>query len=323
MKAALVGVGSMGSTHYNLLKKMSDVEIIALVDIEKPRTEEKARECGISSYTDIHDMMAHEKPDFVDICSPSYLHPEHAMAVMEKGIHVLTEKPAALKAKDLKAMLQCASDNNVMFMTAHVLRFWPEYVWLKNVTDSRQCGKLLHLRLWRHGLRPTRSWKDWMLDKEKSGLVPFDLHIHDIDFMVYLLGTPEKKDFFEINGSPGQYIETSCRYADGPRVLAKAAWFNSNVPFQMGYEAIFEGGYADYNSGKLVFYPNNGEPFNPVENVYMSGSESNVANASGYYNEIRYFIDCIVKNEKPSVVKGDELLTVLSLLENLQVSVMA
>ena len=315
MKVALVGLGGMGSTHYNLLKKMADIKIVALVDVEETKIKEKATECGACTYTDIDEMLSHEKPDFVDICTPSYLHCQHAVSAMEKGIHVLVEKPVALKESDVKTMLKCATDNDVMLMAAHVLRFWPEYEWLKKVTVDKQYGKLLSLSLWRCGLRPLTSWKDWMLDKEKSGLVPFDLHIHDIDFMVYLLGLPKKNDLFEINLSPGQYVETSAHYTNGLRVFAKAAWFNGHVPFNMGYEAIFEGGYAEYRNDTLIFYPNDGKAIRPItETVQSSNSEINVANTNGYYNEIRYFIDCISKNKKPSIITGEELLAVISLL---------
>ncbi|MCL2361118.1 MAG: Gfo/Idh/MocA family oxidoreductase [Defluviitaleaceae bacterium] len=318
MRVAVVGLGAMGSTHYNLLRKMDDVRIIALVDIDPVRTEKKAAECGANQYQDLNKMLAKEEPDFVFICTPSYLHSEQALMIMKHGIHVLTEKPAALNKDDLQSLLQSAKDNNVMFMTAQVLRFWPEYVWLKTVTKSNIYGKLLHLNMWRIGQKPISSWQDWMLDKEKSGLVPFDLHIHDIDFMVYLLGIPEEDDFyqdcFEINSAPGQIVETTCQYKNGARVLAKAAWYNSQVPFQMGYEAIFEEGYAEYRQGSLVFYPNNGGKITPIDESFLAGSEINVTNASGYHNEIRYFIDCIRNNQPPSIVNGEELLAVLSML---------
>ncbi|MCL2703581.1 MAG: Gfo/Idh/MocA family oxidoreductase [Defluviitaleaceae bacterium] len=313
MKVAIIGLGGMGSTHYNLIRDMDDAEIVALVDAEESRILEKASQCGARPYTDIHEMLAKEKPDFADICTPSYLHFQHAVAVMEKGVHVLTEKPAALCADDVKAMLKCAGDNNVMFMAAHVLRFWPEYIWLKNAVDGGDYGKLLDLNMWRLGQRPMSSWRNWMMDKEKSGLVPFDLHIHDIDFMVWLLGAPGKSDYYEITGSAGHFVETACHY-EGTRVRAKAAWFNNAMPFQMGYEALFERGFADFSRDTLTLYPNGGEPVIPVMTANFEGSEINVANTSGYYNEIRYFMDCIRKNEKPSIISGDELITTLNLL---------
>jgi len=315
MKASIIGLGGMGSTHYNMLRAMDDVDIIALVDIEETRVLEKAADCGARPYTDLNEMLANENPDFLVVCTPSYLHCDHSIAAMQKGIHVLVEKPTALNEDDVKTMWKCAADNNVMFMTALVIRFWDEYVWLKNAVDSGCYGKLLHLNMWRTGERPTYSWQNWMLDEEKSGLVPFDLHIHDVDFIVYLLGSPEKTDFFQINGTPGQYVESIFKYTDGPRVQAKAAWLLSKIPFLSGYEAIFEHGYADYRNDKLTFFATNGEASHPITEANFEGSEINVANTSGYTKEIKYFTDCIRKGVPPSIIKEEELLTTISLIK--------
>lgn len=314
IKVAIVGVGGMGSTHFNLYRGMNDVEIVALVDVEPEKTAEKAKACGARSYTNIEDMLKNEKPDIADICTPSYFHCANAVAAMEKGCHVITEKPAALNTRDVMRMFTCAEENNVFFMVAHVLRFWPEYVWLKNTVDSGKYGKLLHLAMWRTGDRPRNSWQNWMLVQEKSGLVPFDLHIHDIDFMVYLLGEPNKTDKYQINNGAGQYVETTCQYKNGTRVHAKAAWYNGCVPFTMGYEAQFEMGYADFRKDLLVFYPNDVEPETPTVTSIFTGSEINVANTSGYLNELKFFIQCVTSGKKPDIMTQSEILITLALL---------
>lgn len=314
MKVAIVGLGGMGSTHYNIIRKMDDAQIVALVDVREEVLRDKAAECGARLYMDLQDMLRAEKPDFVDICTPSYLHCEQAITVMQQGIHVLVEKPAALNPGDVKAMLKTAEDKNVFLMPAHVLRFWDEYVWLYDAHKSNRYGQLLDLDMWRIGQRPVSSWQDWMMNKDKSGLVPFDLHIHDIDFMVWMLGVPDNTDCYTIDGSPGQIVETTCMYKSGTRVRAKATWFDCELPFEMGFEAIFEQGFARFTDDVLTFYPNEGDAVSPLSSADFGDSEINVANTSGYYNEIRYFMDCIRKGEKPSVMKGDELLAVLEIL---------
>ena len=315
LKVAMIGLGAMGSTHYNLLREMNDVEIIALVDVEAHKVEEKALECNACAFTDINEMLSCEKPDFVIICTPSYLHAEHAIAVMNNGIHVLSEKPAALNEDDIVALYSCADETNVFYMVANVLRFWPEYIWLKENVISEQYGKLMNLQLYRQGEAPKYSWQNWMMDIKRSGLVPFDLHIHDIDMMIYLLGKPDNVSPYESKGVFGQYIETTCEYKSGTRVQARAAWYNCPVPFHMGYEAVFENGNAVFVNDKLNFYSAKGEIIIPDMKASLSGSEINVANMSGYYREIRYFIDCIKNSKKPSIISKDELLIVNSILK--------
>jgi len=315
MKTAIIGLGGMGSTHYNMFRDMDDIEIIALVDVEEDRITEKAAQCGARGYTDINDMLGNEKPDFVMICTPSYLHYEHAVAAMEKGIHVFTEKPAALDENEITEMFKCASKNNVCFMTGHVLRFWIEYNWLKETVESGKYGRLYHLNMWRMGQQPTYTWQNWMLDEEKSGLVPFDLQIHDIDFAVYLLGAPEKSDYYQINSEPGQFVEIKLEYNNGTRVNAKASWLIPKIPFEMGFEAIFEHGYAEFRNDKLTFFSNDGEEFNPVNEAAQDGSEISVTNTLAYVKEQRYFINCIREGKKPSFIKEEEMLTTLKILK--------
>ena len=68
-----------------------------------------------------------------------------------------------------------------------------------------------------------------------------------------------------------------------------------------------------FSGDKLTFYPNGGEPETPDVFTKMADTGINITNASGYYNELRYFIDCIAEDKAPSVVKGDELLTAAAL----------
>jgi predicted dehydrogenase len=316
MKVSIIGMGGMGSTHYNMLRKMDDVEIVALIDIDESKTLEKATQCSARAYTDINEMLIYERPDILIVCTPSYLHREHAIAAMEKGVHVFTEKPAALCAQDVEEMLKCAENNNVLFMVAFVLRFWTEYIWLYNAHKNNMYGKLLDLNMWRIGQVPLSSWQNWMLDKEKSGLVSFDLHIHDIDFMVYMLGFPIRSDSHNINADSAHHIDTTCHYEDGLRVRSKAAWYTGDVPFQMGYEALFDEGLAIFKNDVLTFYPNVGEPIMPETTSASGGSEINVSNTNAYFAEMRYFIDCVSSGKAPSIITKEELLATIALLES-------
>ena len=131
-----------------------------------------------------------EDLDILDICLPTFLHADYSIKAMEKGMHVICEKPISLHAEDVERIYSTAHQINVKFMVAQVLRFWPEYELLKELYDSQKYGKLLSASLTRLGGIPKWSWDNWMRDEKRSGLVPFDLHIHDLDFIIYAFGTP-------------------------------------------------------------------------------------------------------------------------------------
>jgi len=77
-------------------------------------------------------------------------------------------------------------------MVAQVIRFWPEYVKLKEIFDSGSLGKMVSISCARLSPTPTWAWNNWLLDSERSGGALLDLHIHDTDFLLYLLGKPQK-----------------------------------------------------------------------------------------------------------------------------------
>ena len=177
LKVGLVGSGGISRAHIPAWLNMAETELVALCDI-RPEQMEEFPQCR--HYTDFEEMLHCEKLDILDICLPTYLHVDYAVKAMEQGIHVICEKPIAFREEDVHRAYEAAHRNGVCFMIAQVLRFWPEYELLKDIYDSKRYGKLLAGSMQRLGVRPLWSWDNWMMDKDRSGMVPFDLHIHDL-----------------------------------------------------------------------------------------------------------------------------------------------
>ena len=167
MKVALVGAGGMGKIHLSLLRSMDDVQVVAVVDVEGA-ARANADDGKTMLYRDIHEMLANEQVDIVDVCTPTYLHAECSIAAMERGIHVLCEKPMALTMGEAEAMVSAARSNGVLLMIAHVIRFWPEYQYLKKAYDEKTFGELLQVSFSRIGSRPRRSWQELDDGREKE-----------------------------------------------------------------------------------------------------------------------------------------------------------
>ena len=145
LKVALVGVGGISGAHIPAWESMDDAELVAICDIRPERMEkypDKRR------YTDFDEMLENENVDILDICLPTFLHADFAVKAMEKGINVICEKPISLNREDVHRVYSTAKKNNVCFMVAQVLRFWPEYEVVKNIYDSGKYGKLLSASMW-------------------------------------------------------------------------------------------------------------------------------------------------------------------------------
>ena len=181
LKIGLVGCGGISGVHVPAWDKMDDAQLVAVCDI---RPEKAERYPGHKIYTDFDKMLEENDFDIIDICLPTFLHCEFAVKAMKKGINVLSEKPISLKESDVGLLFSTAKENGVKYMVAQVLRFWNEYEALKQIYDTKKYGELISGTMWRLGGVPQGSWNDWYLKKELSGLIPFDLHIHDLDFLV-------------------------------------------------------------------------------------------------------------------------------------------
>lgn len=311
LKVGLVGVGGISGAHIPAWQSMEDVELVALCDV---RPEQMTRYPELRRYTDMDDMLAKEQLDILDICLPTYLHADAAVKAMERGIHVLSEKPVSLKTEDVHRLYETAKRNNVRFMVAQVLRFWPEYVYLKEIYDSGRYGKLLSGRMARLGHMPGWSWDNWMKDESRSGLVPFDLHIHDLDFMVYTFGKPKQVSSFRAR-RPDQDVFTAVYQFDGFYVDSEATWYAAPYPFHASYRFQFEKALIVLD-GALTVYEVDGKTFTVgADGGETGGIELPPTNA--YANEIRYFADCVKAGRDADRVKEKELETVVKILKGI------
>ena len=315
LKVGLVGVGGISGAHIPAWNAMADAELVALCDIRPERMEGYPRQ---RHYTDFHEMLQTEALDILDICLPTNLHVDFAVEAMEKGIHVICEKPISLNPGQVDRAYAAAEKNGVKFMIAQVLRFWPEYEFLKSVVDSCRYGKLLSGSMYRLGVKPKWSWDNWMLDPNRSGMVPFDLHIHDLDFLVYALGEPANVVKHRSLRPDQDYIANVYEYPDF-FVSVEAAWYAAPMPFGAGYRFQFEDALIIYADGVCKVYQNDGTilDFSAAVAETVDVGSVNLIQSDAYANEIRYFTDCVLAGSFPDKVKAEELSAVIRILNSL------
>lgn len=313
LKVGLVGVGGISHSHIDAWEKMEDAELIAMCDIRPERMEkfpDKRR------YTDFDEMLANEDFDIIDICLPTYLHADFAVKAMEKGINVITEKPISLKEEDIDRVYKTAEKNNVKFMVAQVLRFWPEYELLKEIYETKKYGKLLSGTMTRLGCYPKWSWDGWMMDEKRSGLVPFDLHIHDLDFMVYAFGMPKVAHQYRSKLPDQDFISISYDFGDF-QINSEASWYATSYPFTAEFRFQFENAVVANENGKMLIHLRDDKKIDLSEEAEGETGDINLPKSNAYANEIRYFADCVINNTPVEKVQPEELRCVLNILNNL------
>ena len=315
LKVGLVGTGGISRAHIPAWIAMEETELVALCDIRPEQMEEFPNQ---RHYTDFEEMLRKEELDILDICLPTYLHVDFAVKALEKGIHVICEKPIAFREEDVKRAYEAARRNGVCFMVAQVLRFWPEYELLKDLIDSKRYGKVLSGYMCRLGVRPEWSWDNWMMDEARSGMVPYDLHVHDLDFLVYACGAPTNVVEHRSRRPEQDYIANVYEYPDF-FVSVEAAWYASPMPFGAGFRFQFEDALVIYTGGVCTVYCNDGTILDMSQAVAQccDAGNINLIQSDAYANEIRYFTDCVLAGTFPDKVKEEELIHVIQILNSL------
>ncbi len=313
LKVGLVGVGGISGAHIPVWEEMENAELVAICDI---RTERMEKYPDKRHYTDFDEMLEKEQFDIIDICLPTYLHADFAVKAMEKGINVITEKPISLKEEDVERVYSAAEKNNVKFMVAQVLRFWPEYELLKEIYDTKKYGKLLSGTMIRLGGIPKWSWDGWMTDEKRSGLVPFDLHIHDLDFMVYAFGIPEVKYQYRSKRPDQDYISLCYDFGEFS-INSEASWYACDYPFAAEFRFQFEDAIVTNEKGKMTIFMRDNKIIDLSQEADGDTGSINLPKSNAYANEIRYFADCVINDTPVDKFRPEELSCVLKILNSL------
>lgn len=310
MKIGLIGCGGMGTTHNLSLKALSenkDVEVAAIADCRAEKLE-KAAELWPNArrYADGMALLQQEDGlDMADICLPSYLHTDHAVAAMNKGMHVFVEKPVCLTESDCVRLLEAEKKCGRKVMVGQVLRSAEEYRFLKNAYDEQTYGKLKSIVMQRIGSDVPWGFEDWFHDEKKSGSVVMDLHVHDLDFLRCLLGEPDSfssRATAFASGMVNQII--TCYQFGSVFATAEGTWnVSPAVPFEASYRACFEEATIVWQSRAehpLAVYQKDGTTqypaLRPEYAVEDTSAGINISNLGPYYAELKYFIECVEQN---------------------------
>src|SRR5438093_3994448 len=171
-------------------------------------------------YRQLDEVLADPEVELVDLCTPTPLHADQAIAALKGGKHVLCEKPLARTSTAASKILRAAQNAPGFIMPAMCMRFWPGWSWLKNVVDEQTYGKVLAARFQRLSAMPGWSKQGTYTGAVDLGGALFDLHIHDTDFVQFLFGVPSSvfsTGVTETNGSIN-HVTTQYNYANGPTV---------------------------------------------------------------------------------------------------------
>ena len=314
IRVGLIGCGFMGGMHaacYQALANL-DVKVVAVADVRPEYAGKLAADCGATVYATGMALIEQADVEIIDICLPTHMHAEHALAAMRRGRAVFLEKPVCVREEEMEQLLRAERETGAKLQVGQVIRFWSEYRWLKQTCDSGEYGRFLYGQFHRLSARPEWASEGWLHRAELSGGVAVDMHVHDVDFVRYLLGDPQRVFAQAGRDADGliQQIYAVYGYGSDVAVSVEAGWnYPADYPFTAGFRVRFEGAAVVNDAGGLMVYPNDGKPFRPaLGEEFQAENEigGNISSLGGYFNELKYFVEG---------VRGDHPLSVATLQE--------
>ena len=114
-KAAIIGCGNIAQVHGLALSRREDVRLTAAADCRMERAEAFCARFGGKPFQSFLELMDQERPDVIHLCTPHSLHVPMAIASLQRGIHVLSEKPAAISPDQLTALIDAAEKSSAQY----------------------------------------------------------------------------------------------------------------------------------------------------------------------------------------------------------------
>jgi predicted dehydrogenase len=316
IKIGLVGLGFIGKAHLEAYEKIPNAQVVAICTSKgEDKVLEKFKGDVIFDYKKIlHD----DQIDVVDICVPTFLHEEYIVQAARAGKHIICEKPLTLSMDSANRIYSEVERCGVRLFVGHILRFWPEYVTIKNLVNNGKVNEAEIVHAKRLGQLPT--WSNWFLYPGKSGGALYDLHIHDIDFVTYLFGEVETVYAAGSQNSFGawNHIMTTLFFKNGTKAFVEASHrMPRGYPFTMmlriqGKDCVLDfqmqgsENIENLNNSRFVLYEH--DKVTPIEKVEFDP----------FQKELEHFIHCIQKDQEDHIVPKNDVLYTLKLLKAIE-----
>ncbi|WP_152658421.1 Gfo/Idh/MocA family protein [Oceanobacillus sp. CFH 90083] len=218
LKAGFIGIGGVAATHLKILGKHKSVDIVAVCDIVKVNAVNTAEEINAKAYTDADEMLEKETLDVVFLCVPPFAHKDLEQKIVEKGIHLMVEKPVGLNMEEVYAKQLAIQKSGVICATGYCLRY------LDTVQKAKEYLIDKEIAMVRGYYLSSFVETSWYRMMSKSGGQLVEQATHIMDLIRYLNG-----DFKTIYANMALKVSDDIKNIDIPDVTSVSFTFENGA----------------------------------------------------------------------------------------------
>jgi UDP-N-acetyl-2-amino-2-deoxyglucuronate dehydrogenase len=192
VRFVICGVGHIGHRHAALVARHAEAQLVALVDVRPELGTQLATEFPqVPLFLSLEEYLVHgPAADVLTIATPNGLHASQAIAGLRHGLHVVIEKPIALRTSDAEAILQTAQQASRLVFGVMQNRYSPPAAWLKQVYEEGRLGKVFLVQFSCFWNRDARYYLPggWKGTQELDGGTLFTQFSHFVDLLYWVFG---------------------------------------------------------------------------------------------------------------------------------------
>ncbi|MBP1964523.1 Gfo/Idh/MocA family protein [Paenibacillus aceris] len=222
IRVGMIGTGGISQLHGRQLLELEEVDIVALCDTSAENREKFAAKFDLDDvkhFTNYREMLDESELDAVVICSPHTMHFQQVTDVLNKGLHVLIEKPMTCSSEEAEMLIATAERAGKVMQVSYQRHFQPEFLFIREAIASGQIGKLTSITASLY-----QEWKQFttglwrQVPVLSGGGMLMDSGSHIIDVLLWTTGlTPAQvKPNLHLQGAPVEIDSfTSIRFEEG------------------------------------------------------------------------------------------------------------
>ncbi len=192
VRFAICGLGHIGRRHAALAARHAGASLVALIDVRPELRAGLAAEFpGVPFFLSLDDYLAHgPAADVLTVATPNGLHAPQAMAGLRAGLHVVVEKPLALRTADAELIVRTAQQTGRLVFGVMQNRYSPPAAWLKQVVEEGRLGEVFLVQLNCFWNRDARYYQPggWRGTRALDGGTLFTQFSHFVDLLYWVFG---------------------------------------------------------------------------------------------------------------------------------------